>query len=387
MALPSALFFNFGWTDLLIAVCLLSFLRDAYFHNDKRAKQSGFKTFLDIVVVSAYLGLVTAILVKFYGLKYEKGSINSQVKFTPAQFKLMVDHVVPIALVLGLLDLLSTAYTTFFNSSRRTSILKTLLYTLVVVGLFFSTFPTLIRFSPGTETKLNPYTMNALAATKELNRAVAPFMLSNNYLLLSKVSENYAESRPELQLQGRESPEDSTWQQFDLRYKPGLPSRELSRVVPHVPRIDLKMWYAARSSMQTNQWLTTFAYRIMTKERDVTNAISPSSPISKLGQIRVALLKYKYSSKSRQQFAGYWSQYKFVSEYMPTTSLENLKFNVKSNGISLTPSTQAGSATNSNSLDRLLNKYLELSSDYIRNVDHTAVIWSLSAIAAFSLLR
>lgn len=371
-------------------MCLLSFLRDAFFHQDKskgsKRPSFSYSTFLDLALVGAYLGLVTTILVKYYGFKYDKGWPKSQVMFTPAQFKLLVDHLVPIALAFGFLDLLVTTYGVLFTRPRRTSILKTLLYAVLVFALFFSSFPTLLRFAPGLETKVKP-----IGITKDLNRAVAPFMLSNNYLLLSKVSEHYAESRPELQIQGRESDQDPNWQQFDLRYKPGQPSRELSRVVPHVPRIDLKMWYAARSSLQTNQWITNFAYRIASRERDVTNAISPSTPVSKIGQVRVALLKYRYSSKAKQPFAGYWSQYKFVSEYLPTTSLESLKTTVKSNGITLSPASSPTSGAkqqhSSNSLDRLLNKYLEVSSNYIRNVDHTAVIWSLSAIAAFSLLR
>lgn len=366
----------------MICVCLLSFLRDAYFYSDKRAKQSGLKTLLDVAVISVYIGAVGYILIKFYGFKYEHGTLKAQVLFTPDQFKLLVDHLVPVSLVLGTLGLISAAHTTFFKSSRKTSIIKTLAYTAVVIGLFLSTFPTLIRFSPGLETKVKPLTV-----TKEFSRFVAPYMLSNNYILLSKVSQHYADGRPELQIQGRESAEDPTWQQYDLRYKPGQPSRELARVVPHLPRLDLKMWYATRSSLQNNQWLQTLAYRVAKGERDVLNAIAPSANPTKVNQVRVVLLNYKYSSKSRQPFAGYWSQYKFVSEYMPTTSVDNLKFAVKSSGISLTPSTKSVDSSKSSPIEQLLSRYLEISSDYIRAVDHTSVIWSLSAIAAISLLR
>lgn len=382
VAVPSALFFNFGWTDLLIAVCLLSFLKDAYFYKDKRAKQTGFRTFLDIVTLSAYLGVVVAILVKYYGVKYVNGTLRTQVVFTPPQFKLLVDHLVPVSLVLGFLGLLSAAYTTYFKSSKKTSIIKTLLYTIVVVALFFSTFPTLTRFAPGLDTKVKPLTL-----TKDLSRLVAPYMLSNNYLVLSKVSQHYSEGRPELQIQGRGSADEPTWQQFDLRYKPGNPSKELARVVPHLPRLDLKMWYAARSSLQNNQWLQTFAYRLATGEKDVLNAISPSSPVSKVNQVRVSLNTYKYSSKGRVPFAGYWSQSKLKSEYMPPTTVENLKFVVKSNGINLATPAKTADNSKTSSLDKLLSKYLEIASDYIRGVDHMAVIWTLSAISGVAMLR
>lgn len=379
MALPSALLFNFGWTDLLISVCLLSFLKDAYFYKDKRARQSGFKSFLDVLVVGLYLGVVGSILVKFYGLKYVNGTLRAQVMFNPAQFKLFVDHLVPAALIFGVLGLMSATYTTYFSSAKKTSLVKTFVYSLIVVGLFFSTFPTLTRFAPGLESKVPP-----LSLTKNLNKLTAPYSLSNNYILLSKVSQHYSDGRPELQLQGRESAEEPTWQQFDLRYKPGQISKDLARVIPHVPRIDLKMWYAARSTLPSNQWLQTLAYRVATKEKDVINAIAPMSVVPKVNQVRIALMNYKYSLKTPS--VGFWARSKFVSEYMPTTSVENLKFNVKSSGISLTPSTKSADVKSS-PLDKLLNRYLEISSDYIRAVDHTAVIWSLTAIAAVSMLR
>jgi len=366
---------------LLICICLLSFLRDAYFYTDKRTKQSGKRTFLDMIVLSTYVGIVGLILVKFYGFKYQNGVLKSQVMFTPAQFKLLIDHLVPVSLVLGTLGLLSSTYTTFFKTQRRTSIIKTLLYTVIAFGLFFSTFSTLTRFSPGLDNKIKP-----LALTKNLSRFVAPYMLSNNYILLSKVSQHYSDGRPELQLQARESEDSDIWRSYELRYKPGLPSRELIRVVPHLPRIELKMWYAARSSFQNNQWLQTLAYRLATNEKVVTDALLPSSPIIKPKQIRIVLMNYKYSSKSKSPFAGYWSHSRLVSDYMPATSIDSLRFNVKSNGISLTTGTKAAVGKQV-TFDKLLNNYLEMSSDYIRKVDHTAVIWSLGAIAAVSMLR
>lgn len=301
--------------------------------------------------------------------------------FTPAQFKLFADHLVPSTLVFGIIALCFAAYTTYFKSSRKTSIIKTLVYTIVVSLLFFSTFPTLTRFAPGLEAKIKP-----LSLTKDLSRFVAPYMLSNNYILFSKVSQHYADGRPELNIQGRASADDPTWQQYDLRFKPGLPSRELTRVVPHMPRLDLKMWYAARSSLQNNQWIQTFAYRLATNEKDVVNALSRDSMLLRASQIRIALVIYKYSSKGRQPFAGYWSQSKFKSEYLPATNIENLKFAVKSNGISLAPTSRT-SDVKSGSFERLLSNYLEISSEFIRGLNHEAIIWSLGAIATVSMFR
>lgn len=365
-----------------MVVCLLSFLKDTYYYDDKRARQSGVRSIVDILVVFAYIGAVVFLLVRYFGVKFENNVLKTQVSFTPIQFKVFADHLVPVSLVVGLLGLVSSSYTTYFKSSRKTSIIKTLLYTAIVVPLFFSTFPTLTRFAPGLELKVKPLTL-----TKEVSRAVAPYMLSNNYILLSKVSHHYGEYRPELQLQGRTTLEDTTWQQFDLRYKPGSPSRELSRVVPHLPRIDLKMWYAARSSLQNNQWLQTFAYRVATREKDVTNALARDTVITKLAQVRIALMSYKHAKKGRLPFAGYWSESKVKSEFMPATTVDNLKFAVKSSGVSLAPSTKSASGAKLDTLDKILGTYLDIASNFIRNLDHTVVIWSMGAIATLSMFK
>lgn len=366
----------------MIAVCLLSYLKDAYFYDDKRARQSGLRSFVDVLCVLTYIAGVVGLMVRFYGLKYEKNVLKVGVTFTPAQFKLLADHVVPISLAFGVLGLVSASYTTYFKSSKKTSILKTLLYTLIVIPLFFSTFPTMTRFAPGLENKVKPLTF-----TKDLSRFVAPYQLSNNYILLSKVSTFYSEGRPELQVQGRTSNDDQNWQQFDLRYKPGLPSRSLARVVPHLPRLDLKMWYAARSSLQNNQWLQTYVYRLATKEKDVTASLARDTIIPPVTQVRVATLLYKYAAKdSKQPFTGHWSQSKFKSEYLPTTTVENLKFNVKSSGISLVPASKPSAGAVA-SYDKLVATYLEISSDYFRNIEHTIIIWALGAVALFSMSR
>lgn len=330
----------------------------------------------------AYLWASGFILIRYFGVKYDGSTLKAQVSFSPAQFKLFVDHFVPISFVVGILGLLSAAYTTFFKTNRKTSIIKTLIYSILVAILFFSTFPTLSRFSPGLDGKVK-----TLAYTKNLSRMVAPLHLSNNYIIISKVSQNYADGRVELQVQGRASAEDPTWHQYELRYKPGLPGKSLARVVPHLPRIDLKMWYASRSSLQNNNWLQTLCYRLATGERDVVSTVTPDDRIFKANQVRIVAFNYRFVSIAKPSSSGYWQQPSFKSEYMPPTSLENLKFAVKSNGISLAQATKAPESAKLAPLDKLLSKYLEISSDYVRKADPITIIWALTAICFISAIR
>lgn len=380
ITLPTIFFFNFGWTDLLMTICLLVFLKDAYFFKDKRAKQSTIRTLLDFVVILAYIGIVTAAMVKVYGLKLENGTLSARMLFTPSQFKFFLSHFVPIAVAYGIFGYVESVFFTLFRSSRKTSIIKVLLYTIIAGGLFVSTIPTITRFSPHMHTRFQ-----VLDLSKDISRHLEPLKLSNNYLLMSKISANYADGRPELQIQGRESAEDQTWQQFEFKYKLGHPSKDLARIVPHLPRVELKMWYAARSSLQQNQWLHQLAYRLATQEPSVIKSLTLGTVVGKIGQVRVVVNKYKYSLKSKSP-AAFWSQAKFVSEYMTPITVDSLKQTIKSSGASVAPS-PAVDAKKKGSIDSLLGQYLEISSDYIRGVDQTVVIWTVAALAVASMWR
>lgn len=366
----SALVFNFGWFDLLVTICLFSFLKDNYFKRSKKGRQSTLWTLFDIALLTAYVGAVGFVLVRCFGLKMNNGVLKAQVMFTKDQVKLVVDHLVPISFVLGILGLLSSAYTSFFRGNKKTSVAKTIVYAVLVGLIFFSSFPTLSRFAPGLENKVK-----TLTYTKDLSRVVAPLNLSNNYLIFSRVSQNYAEGRPELQIQGRSASDDPTWQQYDLRYKLGHANRLIPRVVPHLPRVELKMWYAARSSLANNKWIQTLAYKLATNEKDVVQSVTELENSYKAKQVRIVLLNYKYSDP-KDSPASHWLQPTYQSDYMPTTTVENLKAAVKSNNISLSPSTAKITDW---------QKQLDIIGDYIRSVQPTAIIWTLAAISAVTM--
>ena len=141
------------------------------------------------------------------------------------------------------------------------------------------------------------------------------------------------------------------------------------------------MWYAARSSLQNNQWLQVLAYRVASQEKDVKDILAHDTSVPKLSQIRVASAAYKYSSKDRHPFAGYWAQSKFVTDYMPAASPEQLKLTVKSLGVSPTTVTKK-SDKQPDTLIKTVSTYLDIASDFNRGFDHAIIIWSSLVTAA-----
>lgn len=348
---------------------MLSVLRDAYLFNDNRVKYSKSKTLLDFLVLFAYIGAITYLTVDLFGIAYVKGALSFKVHFNPSHFRAMLTYLIPAAVVTGALSFFVNFYKTLFGASHKTPLVKNLVYSAISLLIFLASFQSLIRYHQPTDKHLS-------LVTRDVHQYMAPLKVSNNYILMSKVSQFYANGRPELLIQSRATPEAQSWDLFDLRYKPGYQAKPLSFVNPHLPRLDMKMWYAARSGLANNPWLYTFVYRLATSDKDALKAISPHTYINKApAQVRVALYNYKFAHVSKPTSKdGYWAETKFVSEYLPTTTAEALKSNVKANGINLSTSSRQ---KNDGSPVDLFKKYLEMASDYARSVDQRLIIWTI----------
>ena len=66
--------------------------------------------------------------------------------------------------------------------------------------------------------------------------------------------------RPEVVIEGalRES---GPWREYHFSYKPGDLAAAPTFCLPHQPRLDWQMWFAALGSYQHNPWLLNLAYR------------------------------------------------------------------------------------------------------------------------------
>ena len=69
--------------------------------------------------------------------------------------------------------------------------------------------------------------------------------------------------RPEIVLEGAHKT-SGPWKEYNFLYKPGNVSEPLLPfVLPHQPRLDWQMWFAALGSYQRNPWLISLVYRLM----------------------------------------------------------------------------------------------------------------------------
>ena len=68
--------------------------------------------------------------------------------------------------------------------------------------------------------------------------------------------------RPEVIIEGSDSM-NGPWIEYHFMYKPGNMSESPKFVLPHQPRLDWQMWFAALGSYGHNPWFISLLYRIL----------------------------------------------------------------------------------------------------------------------------
>ena len=91
-------------------------------------------------------------------------------------------------------------------------------------------------------------------AIRRVFAVLEPFHLVNGYGLFAVMTTR----RPEIIVEG--SNDGSTWQAYEFKWKPGDPRRRPRYCMPHQPRLEWEVWFAALGDYRTNPWFiaTTF---------------------------------------------------------------------------------------------------------------------------------
>ena len=73
--------------------------------------------------------------------------------------------------------------------------------------------------------------------------------------------------RPEVVLEGTTGDrKEGPWSEIDFRFKPGKLTVSPPVVLPHQPRLDWQMWFAALGTYQQNPWFPSMIYRLLESE-------------------------------------------------------------------------------------------------------------------------
>jgi predicted DCC family thiol-disulfide oxidoreductase YuxK len=153
-----------------------------------------------------------------------------------------------------------------------------------------------------------------------LTRAVSPWYIVNPYGLFAVMTT----TRPEIVIEG--SADGKEWREYVLRYKPGPISRPALWNIPHQPRLDWQMWFAALGSPTENPWIAMLMWRLLEGSPPVL-ALLESNPFADGPPkfVRAQLYDYRFANRRTHILTGQWWVRRPEGLYFPQVSTADFK--------------------------------------------------------------
>jgi predicted DCC family thiol-disulfide oxidoreductase YuxK len=160
------------------------------------------------------------------------------------------------------------------------------------------------------------FTRTDLPVLGGLTRAVSPLIIINPYGLFAVMTT----SRPEIVIEG--SADGEVWREFIFRYKPGPLSRPAMWNIPHQPRLDWQMWFAALGSIRDSPWIESLMLRLLEGSPSVL-ALLDSNPFADAPPkyVRAQLYDYRFADRRTHMRTGQWWVRRPEGLYFPQVSL------------------------------------------------------------------
>ncbi len=108
------------------------------------------------------------------------------------------------------------------------------------------------------------------------------------------------------------------WKPYEFRYKPGDPYRRPTWNIPHQPRLDWEMWFAAAQPPYLHPWLGAFMQRLLEGSPDVLGLLAsdpfPGKPPT---YVRSMLYRYRFTDAGERASTGAWWKREPAGYYLP----------------------------------------------------------------------
>jgi hypothetical protein len=154
------------------------------------------------------------------------------------------------------------------------------------------------------------------AAAQAIDRFFSPLHITGPYGLFAVITTE----RDEIIIEG--SYDGVEWREYEFRYKPGNVAREPRWNIPHQPRLDWQMWFAALQDPRRLVWFSRFLQRLRQNEPAVT-ALLEKNPFSDKPPVYVRALLYDYNyADCNEKAEGVWWKRKLLGLYFPRSLFE-----------------------------------------------------------------
>ena len=151
-------------------------------------------------------------------------------------------------------------------------------------------------------------------------RAVSPFLIVNPYGLFAVMTT----TRPEIVIEG--SADGQVWREYVFRYTPGPVSRPARWNIPHQPRLDWQMWFAALGGIRDNPWIIGLMERLLEGSPPVLELLD-SNPFAGTvpKYVRAQLYEYEFADEHSHALTGAWWVRRPQGRYFPQVSLDDFR--------------------------------------------------------------
>lgn len=156
------------------------------------------------------------------------------------------------------------------------------------------------------------FNRGGLGKAANLVRWALPLHIANNYGLFAVMTTR----RPEIDVQG--SMDGETWESYAFRYKPGPLERRPRWNIPHQPRLDWQMWFAALGDYRRNPWVTNFMVALGEGSENVLALLEHNPfPERPPKYLRAVLYNYRFTDPDTRTASGQWWTRELEGMYFP----------------------------------------------------------------------
>lgn len=159
--------------------------------------------------------------------------------------------------------------------------------------------------------------LNLLSPRQRMNSSFDPLHLVNTYGAFGSITR----VRREIVLEGTTAQvldPDTSWRPYELKAKPGNPTRRPRQVAPYHLRLDWLMWFAALSPGYAEPWFGGLVDRLLRGDPR-TLALFAADPFSGTAptHVRARLYEYRFSTAAERRETGAWWQRELLGDYLP----------------------------------------------------------------------
>ncbi len=160
----------------------------------------------------------------------------------------------------------------------------------------------------------------SLPLVDALTDVVSPLLIVNPYGLFAVMTT----TRPEIVVEG--SDDGQEWREYEFRYKPGATSRRPPWNIPHQPRLDWQMWFAALGDDRQEPWFVSFLRRLLENSAPVLSLLAGNPfPDHPPRYVRAMLYEYRFADAKTHAATGQWWVRRRAGSFFPAVSLSDFR--------------------------------------------------------------